>query len=97
LAEDHVVTLPVLIQQHDGRFSASLVGWPAVQAVRATRAEAIAALQGELAAKVAAGELLDVKVQPLGVAGLAGKFAGDAALVEISDEIYRQRDAERPQ
>ncbi|MBI3468049.1 MAG: hypothetical protein HY000_34005 [Planctomycetes bacterium] len=65
--------------------------------MRPSRAEAIAALQHELATKVAAGELLDLEVPPLGVAGLAGKFRDDPTLREICDRIYRQRNAERPQ
>lgn len=91
------MTVPVLVQQLNGQFSASLVGSSAVQVVRESRAEAIAALQKELVAKVAAGELLDLEVQPLGVSGLAGIFRDDPTLREICDEIYRQRDAERPQ
>jgi len=64
---------------------------------RPSRAEAIAALRRELAAKVATGELLDLEVQPLGVSGVAGTFCDDEALREICDDIYLQRDASRPQ
>src|SRR5688572_19776183 len=91
------MTIPVLVQQSNGQFSASLVGSPSIQAVRPSRAEAIAALQQELATKLAAGELLDLEVQPLGVSGLATTFHDDPALRGICDDIYRQRDAERPQ
>jgi hypothetical protein len=91
------MTVPVLVQQSNGQFSASVAGSPSIQAIRPSRAEAIAALQQELATKVAAGELLDLEVQPLGVLGLAGTFRGDSALRGICDDIYRQRDAERPQ
>ena len=91
------MTVTVLVQQSSGQFSASVVGSSALQVLRPSRAEAIAALQRELAAKVAAGELLDLEVQPLGVSGLAGRFRDDSALREICDDIYRQRDAERPQ
>ena len=91
------MTVTVLVQQSSGQFSASVVGASALQVLRPSRAEAIAALQRELAAKVAAGELLDLEVQPLGVSGLAGRFRDDRALREICDDIYRQRDAERPQ
>lgn len=91
------MTVTVLVQQSNGQFSASLVGSSALQVMRSSRAEAIAALQQELVAKVAAGELLDLEVQPLGVSSLAGKFRDDPTLREICDDIYRQRDAERPQ
>lgn len=91
------MTDPVFVQQSDGQFSASLVGSSAVRVVRPSRAEAIAAIQYELAEKVAAGELIDLEVQPLGVSGLAGRFRDDEALREIRDDIYRRRDAERTQ
>ncbi len=91
------MTVTVLVEQSDGQFCASLVGSSALQVVRPSRAEAITALQRELAAKVATGELLDLEVQPLGVSGFAGKFCDDEALSEICDDIYLQRDADRPQ
>jgi hypothetical protein len=91
------MTVPVLIEQSDGDFCASLVGSPGLRAIRPSRAEAIEALRKELAKKLASGELLDLEVQPLGAAGLAGIFRDDASLTEIRDDIYRQRDAERPQ
>ena len=91
------MTMTVLVQQSNGLFSASLVGSPTLQAVRPSRSEAIAALQSELAEKVANGELVDLEVRPVGVSGLSGTFRDDPALQEICDEIYDQRDAERPQ
>lgn len=90
------MTVTVVVQQTNGQFSANVVGSSALQVVRPSRAEAIAALQHELATKLAAGELLELEVQPLGVSGLAGRFRDDAALPEICHEIYQQRDAERP-
>jgi hypothetical protein len=91
------MTIPVLIEQTDGDFCASLIGSPELRAVRPSRAEAIEALRSELVKKVANGELLDLEVEPLGVSGLAGIFRDDLILREIRDDIYRQRDAERPQ
>lgn len=91
------MTLTVLVQQTEGEFSASLIGSPEIQVVRSTRSEAISALQRELAARVAAGELVDLEVSPAGVSQLIGIFRDDETLQEICDEIYRQRDAERPQ
>lgn len=91
------MTVTVVVQESDGQFSASLVGSSTLQAVRPSRSEAIAALERELAAKVAKGELVDLEVHPIGVSGLTGKFRDDPALREICDEIYRERDAERPQ
>lgn len=95
--EADFMTVTVVVDEFDGQFSASLVGSSTLQAVRPSRSEAIAALERELAAKVATGELVDLEVRPIGVSGLTGKFRDDPALREICDEIYRQRDAERPQ
>jgi hypothetical protein len=90
------MSVPILVEQSKGQFSASLLGAPALRHVRASRAEAIAALQADLAQKMAAGELLDLEIQPLGVSGLVGRFRDDPTLGEICDQIYRDRDAERP-
>src|SRR5689334_20785739 len=89
------MTVPVLVEQTNGQFSASLVGSPELRCVRPSRGEAIAALQNELAQKIAAGELLDLEVQPLGVSGLAGRFQDDPVLGEIRDQIYRERDSQK--
>jgi hypothetical protein len=95
--EVHSMTVTVMVRQSDGQFSASLVGSSSLQVVRPSRSEAIAALQRELASKVAAGELVNVELGPVGVSGLSGRFRDDPALPEICDEIYRRRDADRPQ
>ena len=91
------MTFTVLVEQSNGQFCASLVGSSALRVVRPSRVEAIAALQSELVAKVATGELLSLELQPLGVSGLAGSFRDDPTLRDIREEIYRQRDAERPE
>jgi hypothetical protein len=90
------MTVPILIEQTNGQFCASLVGSPELRFVRPSRAEAIAALQKELGKKIAAGELLNLEIQPLGASGLAGRFEHDPELREICDQIYRERDAQRP-
>lgn len=89
------MTVPVLIQPTDGQFSASLVGSPDLRCVRPTRTEALAALRSELARKVAADELVDLEIEPLGVAAVAGQFKDDPTLRDICEEIYRQRDAQK--
>lgn len=91
------MTVTVLVEQTNGEFSASLVGSPGFLVIRPTRAEAISALRHELAAKVAAGDLVDLELQPQGVSSLAGMFRDDPSLGDICEDIYRQRDAERPQ
>ena len=89
--------MTVTVRESDGQFSASLVGWSDLEAVRPSRSEAIAALEHELAAKIAAGELVDLELGRLGVSGLSGKFRDDPVLKEICDDIYRQRDADSAQ
>jgi hypothetical protein len=91
------MTVTVLVLQSDGQYSASLVGSSTLHVVRPSRIEAIAALERELAEKVATGELMDLEVRPVGVSGLSGTFRDDDTLREICEEIYHQRDAERPQ
>ncbi len=91
------MTMTVLVQKTDGQFKASLVGSPTLQVVRTSRHEAIAALERELASKIATGELVDLELRPIGVSGLSGRFRDDPALPGICDEIYEQRDAERTQ
>ena len=91
------MTIPVLVQQFNGEFRASVLGSSSVQVVRPSRDEAINAIQQELATKMASGEIVDVEVPPLGLTSLAGRFRDDPTLQDICDEIYRERDADRPQ
>jgi hypothetical protein len=51
----------------------------------------------ELDKRVADEELVDLEVKPLGVSGLAGRFADDSELQTICEQIYRERDAQKPQ
>ena len=91
------MTVPVLVVEADGKYAASLVGSQELRCVRASRAEAVAALQDELAQRVADRELIHLEVPPLGVSGLAGRFQGDPELRAINEQIYRERDAQKPQ
>jgi hypothetical protein len=88
------MTLPVLVMPSEGRFVATLVGTPEVRGVGSNRAEAIDALKTEVLQRAHQGELIWIDIEPPGVLGLAGSFADDATLPELSSEIYRQRDAE---
>ena len=83
-AEDGPMTFPVLVEPHEGWFAASLAGVPEVRGIASTREEAIAALENQLADRIAQGELLSVEIADAGVVGLAGKFADDPCLREIS-------------
>ena len=90
------MTFPVFVEAYENRFTATLVGAPELRVTASTRAEAIAALKAQIAQRVGQGELISLEVQPVGVVGLAGKYASDPTLAEISREAYHQRDAERP-
>ena len=89
------MAFPVLIEICDGQFSASLVGAPDVRVIGLTRAEAIVALQAEIAQRIARGELLSLEVEEGGVSSLAGKFRTDPTLREICEDAYKLRDSER--
>ena len=89
------MAFPVLVETSDGQFSASLLGAPHVRVVAPTRAKAIAALQTEIAQRIACGEPLSLEVEEGGVSSLAGKFRTDPTLSEICEDAYKLRDAER--
>jgi hypothetical protein len=59
-----------------------------------TRAEALAALQANLAQWLAHEELMSLELPPVGVSGLAGHYQTDPTLREICAEAYRLRDTE---
>jgi len=88
------MTVPVLVVQANGQFSASVVGSTQLRCVRPSRAEAISELRRQLSEKISAGELIDLEVQPIGIFSLAGKYKDDPALREICEQIYRERDAD---
>ena len=88
------MTFPVFVEPWDGQFAAILVAAPAIRAVGSTRAEALAALQADLAQRLAHGELVSLELAPVGVSGLAGHYRTDLTLREICAEAYRLRDAE---
>jgi len=88
------MTVPVLVEQTNGQFCASVVGSPQLRCVRPSRAEAISALQNELVQKIATGELIDMDLPAMGVSSLVGRYQDDPTLREIIDEIYRERDAD---
>jgi len=88
------MTFPVFVEPYDGQYAAVLVGAPAIRAIGATRAEALAALQADLTQRLTRGELVSLDLPPTGVSGLAGKYRTDPTLREICTEAYRMRNAE---
>jgi len=62
LAEVSTMSFPVLVEDCDGQFAASLVGEPKVRVVGATRSQAIDALKAEIEQRVAQGELVSLEM-----------------------------------
>ena len=89
------MTFPILVEPHNGQFSAQLVGEQGIRIVRPTREDAIFAIGAELQQRVSRGELISVEVAQTGVAAVAGKFADDPTLQDLCDEIYAERNRER--
>ena len=91
------MTLPFVIEQQNGSFSATLLGYPDFRALAATRDGVIQSLRTELSRRMTQGDIVFVDVPQLGVSSFGGIFRDDPDLDEICDEAYRQRDAERPE
>jgi len=92
------MTVPVWVEQQNGKFTASVLGSPQVKAEGATREQAVAAVTAQLRSCVKAGEVVLVDIDNpgfVGISGLAGIFKDDPTLREICEEAYRLRDAER--
>ena len=89
------MTFPILVEQKDGTFTASVVGAPAMAAAGATKDEAVAAVAARFRAGVAAGEvvLVDVPESPLP----ANRYTDQELEVmrEQVAKIYRERDAQK--
>lgn len=90
------MTFSAVVGQHNGQFSAALVGVPEVSVVGSSRSDAIAGLKAEIQKRVEHGELVSLEIDSAGISGLAGKYADDASLQEIRDDAYTARDAECP-
>ena len=89
------MTFPISVHALDGQFRASLVGEDTVFAVGATREEAIAAVESEIARLVESGELVSLDVKKNGLPELFGKYADDEDLTKICEEAYADRDRDR--
>jgi hypothetical protein len=89
------MSVTVLVEASNGAFKATLVGAPGLEAVRPSRGEALDALRGEIKRRLASGELVELELEPRGVAALAGTFRDDPSLREICEEIYAERNHDR--
>ncbi len=91
------MNFPVLVEQCEGQFSASLAGVPDVRVIEPTRSQAISSLETEIHQRIEHGELLSLEIDSVGISGLAGKFETDPTLREICDNAYKIRNAEHNQ
>jgi hypothetical protein len=86
------MTLPVLIETHEGRYIAKLLGAPEVRAEGENRLQAMENLRIAILRMTDRGELTTLEVEPRGILALAGKYRDDPTLREIVDEAYKARD-----
>jgi hypothetical protein len=89
------MTFPILVEPHNGRFHASVLGSPAMTADGATKEEALAALRANIHERFVKGELMLLDVPSRAVTDFAGLFKDDPTLDDIVQEAYRERDAEK--
>lgn len=89
------MSFPVLIHQDNGHFVATLLGAPEVRVEALTREAALTQMRAALQTRMSVGELVFLDVpEEEGILAAAGTYRDDPALLEICEEIYRQRDAE---
>jgi predicted RNase H-like HicB family nuclease len=88
------MAVPIFVDQDNGRFVASMVGWPEVCATAPTRDAALAELKTAIQHKLAQPDVELLEVERKGIMALAGKYRDDPTIADIRDEIYRERDAE---
>jgi hypothetical protein len=93
------MTLPVWVEQRNGRFTASVAGDPRLQADGTTKEEAVLALKMAIDEYRDRGELVLVNMHGFTAAELAARpplsEEEEEAWREIVDEIYRERDAQK--
>jgi hypothetical protein len=89
------MTVPVWIEQSNGKFIATVLGAPQVKAEAPTKEQAVAAVTKQVRNATAQGQVVFVDVGFVGVSALAGKFKDDPTLEDIVKEAYRERDAQK--
>lgn len=90
------MTFPILVTQSNGTFTASVLGSPQVSADGATKEQAVSTVTERLRARITAGEVVLVNVPdppPLPFRNVSPEDA--AAMRELCEEIYRERDAQK--
>ncbi len=88
------MTVPVWVEQSDGKFTATVIGAPQVAADGATKEQAVAAVTAQLRNRMAAGEVVPVDVPaPLPPRNYTTEEV--EAMREMCAETYRERDAQK--
>jgi hypothetical protein len=88
------MTVPVWVEQSNGKFTASVLGSPQVKGEGKTREQAVAAVTAQLQSAVANGEVVLVSV-PTPVPARRYTEEEIEAMREMTAEIYRERDAQK--
>ena len=86
------MNLPILVQNLDRKFTATIIGAPDISAAGATREEAITGLRQLVQQRVDCGEIASLEFDEW--LDLAGKYRDDPMLNAICEEAYRARDAD---
>ncbi len=89
------MTVPVWVEQSNGKFTATVVGAPQMRAEAPTKDQAVASLKAQLHDRVTSGEMVIVDVPP--PPSPARRYTDDEIEVmrELTAEIYRERDAQK--
>ncbi|MCI0700779.1 MAG: hypothetical protein L0241_06835 [Planctomycetia bacterium] len=88
------MTVPVWVEQSNGKFTATVLGAPQVRAEAATKEQAVAAVTAQLRNHVSTGEVVLVSV-PTPVPARQVSPEDAQAWRELCEEIYRERDAQK--
>ena len=90
------MTIPVWVEQTNGKFTASVLGSPQLHACGETNDAAVAALRAVLSSHLSSRELVLLDVEPIGLLSLGTKFKDDPGWHDTWDyilaEAYRYRD-----
>jgi alpha-D-ribose 1-methylphosphonate 5-phosphate C-P lyase len=88
------MTIPVWVEQQNGRFMASVLGAPQVSADASTKEQAVAAVTALFQNRMTSGEVVIVNVPtPLPFRQVSPEET--EAWRELREEIYRERDAQK--
>jgi hypothetical protein len=88
------MTVPVWVEQSNGKFTATVLGAPQVKAEAATKEQAVAAVTAQLQSRMTAGEVVFVNVPtPLPARNYTPEEI--EIMRELCAEAYRERDAQK--